>query len=80
MIGYYVLKAYGGNDDIVNKKGTIIKKDGNDRYAIEFDEKIRNGHRSIHFILGITAPGKDGHCWNFWSSDEGPITDYLRKN
>ena len=53
------VKEYGENKSIVGKVGTIKHITGDTpykRYAVEFDETIRNGH-------ACNKKGKSGHCW-----------------
>lgn len=60
-------KALDNNDDTVGKEGTIIYKD-KPRLVVEFDEEIERGHEGCH------SKGKDGHCWNYTTSE---ASEYL---
>jgi len=64
------IKARDYNENVVGKRGKIIKNNNSFCYTVEFDEYI-GGHAGE----GWGACGKRGHCWNF--SKETPH-EYLK--
>lgn len=54
------IKIYMGNNATLNKTGTILGRDNNNYFAIDFDDNV-NGHDGF---AGVSeARGKHGHCW-----------------